>query len=42
MCHGVGIQFILRTAGYIIIILTLVYLYDYSGINGGHFIYNEF
>ncbi|MFC6315670.1 teichoic acid D-Ala incorporation-associated protein DltX [Lapidilactobacillus achengensis] len=35
-------RFILRTVFYFLIILVLVYLYGYSGINGGHFIYNEF
>ncbi|WP_155287385.1 teichoic acid D-Ala incorporation-associated protein DltX [Lacticaseibacillus zhaodongensis] len=35
-------SFILRTAIYAAIILTLVYLYSYRGVSGAHFIYNEF
>ncbi|WP_125604604.1 teichoic acid D-Ala incorporation-associated protein DltX [Lapidilactobacillus bayanensis] len=34
--------FILKTLFYFVIIFMLVYLYSYVGINGGHFIYNEF
>ncbi|WP_083488999.1 teichoic acid D-Ala incorporation-associated protein DltX [Liquorilactobacillus uvarum] len=36
------LRFVLRTALYFAIMLVLVYLYNYSGINGPHFIYNEF
>lgn len=39
--HSVG-RFVLRTVFYFAIIIVLIYLYEYSGINGGHFIYNEF
>ncbi|WP_261807331.1 teichoic acid D-Ala incorporation-associated protein DltX [Lapidilactobacillus luobeiensis] len=35
-------RFIFRTIFYFLIIVVLIYLYSYSGINGGHFIYNEF
>lgn len=34
--------FVLRTIFYFLIILALIYLYSYSGVTGGHFIYNEF
>ncbi|CAH1852267.1 teichoic acid D-Ala incorporation-associated protein DltX [Convivina praedatoris] len=34
--------FVLRTIFYFFIILALIYLYSYSGVTGGHFIYNEF
>lgn len=40
--HEAGVKFVEKTALYIIIILALIYLYDYSGVAGGHFIYNEF
>ncbi|MDF7627278.1 teichoic acid D-Ala incorporation-associated protein DltX [Leuconostocaceae bacterium ESL0723] len=36
------INFILRTLFYFLVILTLIYLYSFSGVTGGHFIYNEF
>ncbi|MCP1276119.1 teichoic acid D-Ala incorporation-associated protein DltX [Leuconostoc citreum] len=36
------VNFIARTLFYFIVILTLVYLYSYSGVGGGKFIYNEF
>ncbi|UQS84325.1 teichoic acid D-Ala incorporation-associated protein DltX [Bombilactobacillus thymidiniphilus] len=36
------LKFILLTAFYFLIIMALVYLYSYSGINNSHFIYNEF
>lgn len=36
------VTFIVRTLAYFLIILALIYLYGYSGITGGHFIYNEF
>ncbi|WP_367297894.1 teichoic acid D-Ala incorporation-associated protein DltX [Loigolactobacillus coryniformis] len=35
-------RFVLRTIFYALILLTLVYLYSYSGLNSSHFIYNEF
>ncbi|MCH4057889.1 teichoic acid D-Ala incorporation-associated protein DltX [Lapidilactobacillus gannanensis] len=35
-------RFILKTLFYFAIIFILIYLYEYSGVNGGHFIYNEF
>jgi hypothetical protein len=35
-------KFILQTVFYFIVILALVYLYDYSGVGQGKFIYNEF
>ncbi|MFC6171469.1 teichoic acid D-Ala incorporation-associated protein DltX [Loigolactobacillus jiayinensis] len=37
-----GVKFILRTIFYFLILLALVYLYSYSGINNSKFIYNEF
>ncbi|WP_421823450.1 teichoic acid D-Ala incorporation-associated protein DltX [Fructobacillus cardui] len=36
------VTFIVRTLAYFLIILALIYLYGYSGVTGGHFIYNEF
>lgn len=35
-------KFLLKTVFYTVIILGLVYLFSYSGMNGPHFIYNEF
>lgn len=35
-------SFVMRTVFYFVIIMLLVYLYSYSGINQPHFIYNEF
>lgn len=35
-------RFILKTLFYFAIIFILIYLYEYSGVNSGHFIYNEF
>lgn len=35
-------NFILKTLFYFVIIFMLVYLYSYVGVNGSHFIYNEF
>ncbi|GAA3617638.1 hypothetical protein GCM10022296_22100 [Secundilactobacillus similis DSM 23365 = JCM 2765] len=40
--HAAGVKFVEKTVAYIVIILALIYLYDYSGVAGGHFIYNEF
>lgn len=40
--HSDGCKFILKTVIYSIILLILVYLYDYSGVSSTHFIYNEF
>ncbi|MFD1393312.1 teichoic acid D-Ala incorporation-associated protein DltX [Lacticaseibacillus jixianensis] len=37
-----GVRFALKTLFYAAILLTLVYLYSYRGVTGGHFIYNEF
>ena len=36
------VNFISRSLFYFAIILIVVYLYSYSGVGGGHFIYNEF
>lgn len=36
------LHFAVKTVSYFLIILALVYLYDYCGVNGAHFIYNEF
>ncbi|ANK58827.1 MULTISPECIES: teichoic acid D-Ala incorporation-associated protein DltX [Loigolactobacillus] len=36
------VKFILQTIFYFLILLVLVYLYGYSGINNSKFIYNEF
>ncbi|WP_057769551.1 teichoic acid D-Ala incorporation-associated protein DltX [Lactobacillus selangorensis] len=35
-------QFWFKTVVYFLILLALVYLYSYSGINNSKFIYNEF
>ncbi|WP_057894938.1 teichoic acid D-Ala incorporation-associated protein DltX [Lacticaseibacillus brantae] len=35
-------QFVFWTIVYFLILLSLVYLYSYSGINNSKFIYNEF
>ncbi|MCD2256781.1 teichoic acid D-Ala incorporation-associated protein DltX [Agrilactobacillus fermenti] len=35
-------KFWLRSALYFVILLILIYLYSYSGINNSGFIYNEF
>ncbi|WP_415598819.1 teichoic acid D-Ala incorporation-associated protein DltX [Liquorilactobacillus hordei] len=35
-------KFILKTVFYTVIIMGLVYFFSYSGMNGPHFIYNEF
>lgn len=40
--HAGGLKFILKTVIYSVILLILVYLYDYSGVSSTHFIYNEF
>ncbi|MEE5987631.1 teichoic acid D-Ala incorporation-associated protein DltX [Ligilactobacillus equi] len=37
-----AVNFIGRTLLYLLIMIGLVYLYNYSGINQPHFIYNEF
>ncbi|KRN24461.1 hypothetical protein FC75_GL001263 [Lacticaseibacillus camelliae DSM 22697 = JCM 13995] len=37
-----GVRFVLKTLFYAVVLLTLVYLYSYRGVAGGHFIYNEF
>lgn len=34
--------FILKTLIYFVILMILIYLYEYSGLNSVHFIYNEF
>lgn len=36
------LRFVLRTIFYTVILLILLYLYGYSGVGQGHFIYNEF
>ncbi|MFC7253341.1 teichoic acid D-Ala incorporation-associated protein DltX [Bombilactobacillus mellifer] len=36
------VKFILLTFFYFVIIMALVYLYSYAGINNSKFIYNEF
>ncbi|RVU71439.1 MULTISPECIES: teichoic acid D-Ala incorporation-associated protein DltX [Lactobacillus] len=35
-------MFILKTVIYFAILMALIYLYEYSGLNAVHFIYNEF
>nr|WP_252898643.1 teichoic acid D-Ala incorporation-associated protein DltX [Secundilactobacillus odoratitofui] len=40
--HRVGVHFCIKVVAYTVILLALIYLYDYNGVNGGHFIYNEF
>lgn len=40
--HTAVLSFTAKTVSYFVIILALVYLYDYCGVNGAHFIYNEF
>ncbi|WP_081662439.1 teichoic acid D-Ala incorporation-associated protein DltX [Lactobacillus psittaci] len=35
-------SFVLRTLFYFAILIALIYLYEYSGIDSVHFIYNEF
>ncbi|URZ87527.1 MULTISPECIES: teichoic acid D-Ala incorporation-associated protein DltX [Floricoccus] len=37
-----GVNFLARTALYFVILLGLLYLYHYSGIGQGGFMYNEF
>ncbi|MDF7637464.1 teichoic acid D-Ala incorporation-associated protein DltX [Leuconostocaceae bacterium ESL0958] len=37
-----GVAFLLKTLAYFLILMGLIYLYGYSGVTGGHFIYNEF
>ncbi|UQS82462.1 teichoic acid D-Ala incorporation-associated protein DltX [Bombilactobacillus folatiphilus] len=37
-----AVKFIALTLLYFLIIMALVYLYSYSGINNSKFIYNEF
>ncbi|MGR3741565.1 teichoic acid D-Ala incorporation-associated protein DltX [Companilactobacillus sp. DQM5] len=36
------LKFILQTVFYTVILMILFYLYGYSGVGQGHFIYNEF
>ncbi|SCB73001.1 teichoic acid D-Ala incorporation-associated protein DltX [Weissella bombi] len=36
------LKFFFQTIFYTVIIFALVYLYGYSGLGQGHFIYNEF
>lgn len=36
------LSFGIRTIFYTIVILGLLFLYQYSGVTGSHFIYNEF
>ncbi|MBA1434513.1 teichoic acid D-Ala incorporation-associated protein DltX [Bombilactobacillus bombi] len=40
--HHTAVKFIGRTIFYFLIIMALVYLYSYAGINNSGFIYNEF
>lgn len=40
--HWPVIKFMLQSLFYFIILLTLLYLFNYSGEGQGHFIYNEF
>lgn len=35
-------MFVLKTIIYFVILMALIYLYEYSGLNSVHFIYNEF
>ncbi|WP_281828711.1 MULTISPECIES: teichoic acid D-Ala incorporation-associated protein DltX [Lactobacillus] len=35
-------MFVLKTIVYFAILMALIYLYEYSGLNSVHFIYNEF
>ena len=35
-------MFVLKTIIYFAILMALVYLYEYSGLNSVHFIYDEF
>ncbi len=42
LLHSEVTKFVLKTIFYFVVMLILVYLYSYSGINGPHFIYNEF
>lgn len=35
-------MFVLKTVVYFAILMALIYLYEYSGLNSVHFIYNEF
>ncbi|MCG4282526.1 teichoic acid D-Ala incorporation-associated protein DltX [Lacticaseibacillus saniviri] len=40
--HNATFQFVFWTIAYFFILMALVYLYSYSGINNSKFIYNEF
>jgi hypothetical protein len=40
--HWPTVKFILQTLFYFLILLTLLYLFNYLGHGQGHFIYNEF
>ena len=35
-------MFVFKTIVYFGILMALIYLYEYSGLTSGHFIYNEF
>lgn len=35
-------SFILKTLFYFVVLVALIYLYEYSGLTSVHFIYNEF
>lgn len=35
-------MFVIKTVVYFAILMALIYLYEYSGLNSVHFIYNEF
>lgn len=36
------VKFVLQTLFYAVVLMILFYLYGYSGLGQGHFIYNEF
>ncbi|MGY3745038.1 teichoic acid D-Ala incorporation-associated protein DltX [Oenococcus kitaharae] len=40
--HRPAVQFLLETVFYFVVLVILLYLYGYTGINDGGFIYNEF
>nr|WP_246147618.1 teichoic acid D-Ala incorporation-associated protein DltX [Secundilactobacillus folii] len=40
--HSSLVYFGLKVVCYTVILLALIYLYDYNGVTSGHFIYNEF
>ena len=36
------VPFVLKTGFYFVVLIALIYLYGYSGVNNSGFIYNEF